>query len=223
MDYYKLKVLNHKKLFVFIVLTLIIILGGGYYYFYEMKDKGIEINDILNDDKTNEEKDEKETYEIIVDIKGHVAKPGVYAFKMDDNARINDLILKAGGLLKDADTSTINLSKKLDDEMTIIIYSKSEIQNYVNTKKELENKLEMCEQKLKNNACLSVGDEKNKKININTASQEELMTLSGIGEGKAKAIIEYRKKKSFENIDDLKNVDGIGESLFESLRENITV
>ena len=131
----------------------------------------------------------------------------------------------AGGLRKDSDTSNINLSKKLTDEMVIIVYTKKEIQ-------EEKNKNEIvcppC-----NNACIKEEDEKakiitdktnNTKININTATMEELQTLNGIGEAKAKAIIEYRNKnEKFKTIDEIKNVTGIGESAFEKIKDSITV
>ena len=126
--------------------------------------------------------------------------------------------------MKDADTSTINLSKKLEDEMIIIIYSKSEIANFTKTQDELRKKLEICENKLKNDACIKEKESVNTgKININEASISELQELNGIGKSKAEAIIEYRKKTKFKSIDEIMNVDGIGESLFASIKENITV
>ena len=222
MDYYRLKVLNHKKLFIIIFAVLLAFGLGVIYYFNYFKDEEIQEYNI---DEVEEDKSEDNVVSenIYVDIKGFVEKPGVYSFSKDSNARINDLILKAGGLKKDADTSTINLSKKIEDEMTVIIYSKSEIENYVKKKNELETKLEMCELKLVNNACLKEEVKDNKKININTASLDELTKLNGIGESKAKSIIEYRKKMPFSKVDDLKNVEGIGESLYESIKNEITV
>lgn len=223
MDYYKLKVLNNKKKVIFAIGTLVIVLALAYYFLiYEKKDEII-INDnkdiIINDEKSI---DNSET--IIVDIKGHVNKPGVYSFFEKDNARINDLINKAGGLLKDADTSTINLSKKLEDEMIIIVYSKSEVANFSKAQDDLNKKLEICENKLKNDACINVKTEtSNKKVNINEASIDELMNLSGIGKSKAEAIVEYRKKTKYKNINEIMNVEGIGESIFASIKENITV
>ena len=222
MDYYRLKVLNHKKLFIIIFAVLLAFGLGVIYYFNYFKDEEIQEYNI---DEVEEDKSEDNVVSenIYADIKGFVEKPGVYSFSKDSNARINDLILKAGGLKKNADTSTINLSKKIEDEMTVIIYSKSEIENYVKKKNELETKLEMCELKLVNNACLKEEVKDNKKININTASLDELTKLNGIGESKAKSIIEYRKKMPFSKVDDLKNVEGIGESLYESIKNEITV
>ena len=223
MDYYKLKVLNNRKKIVIILILIVIIILLSYYFFiYQNKDDNGEI--VSNNIIFEEENVVNEMEEIIVDIKGHVNNPGVYSFKLKDNARINDLITKAGGLSKDADTSTINLSKKLEDEMIIIIYSKSEITNYQKTQDDLKKKLEICESKLKNDACIKVDNEtKNAKININVASVEELATLTGIGKSKAEAIIEYRKKNKFKTINDIMNVDGIGESIFASIKDNITV
>jgi len=223
MDYYKLKVLNNRKKIVIILILIVIIILLSYYFFiYQNKDDNGEI--VSNNIIFEEENVVNEMEEIIVDIKGHVNNPGVYSFKLKDNARINDLITKAGGLSKDADTSTINLSKKLEDEMIIIIYSKSEITNYQKTQDDLKKKLEICESKLKNDACIKVDNEtKNAKININVAGVEELATLTGIGKSKAEAIIEYRKKNKFKTINDIMNVDGIGESIFASIKDNITV
>ena len=222
MDYYKLKVLNNKKIIITILVILLIVFILIYYFLLYHPTDDVIVESIL---EYNNKPDENTKDEIFVDIKGQVNAPGVYSFKSDNNARINDLIEKAGGLTKEADTSTINLSKKLDDEMTIIIYSKKEIENYVKTQDELKKKLEICETKLKNNACIKEKNDsvKSNKININEANLDELMTISGIGESKAKAIIEYRNNNRFNNIEDIKNVEGIGENLFASIKESITV
>ena len=222
MDYYKLKVLNNKKK-ILIVLLILIIIGIVCYYFcvYRKDDNEFVLDD---NNKVVNDKTELAIDDIYVDIKGYVNKPGVYSFKLSDNARVNDLINKAGGLLKDADTSMINLSKKLDDEMTIIIYSKGEISNYLKTQDELIKKLEICENKINNNACIkNSSNNDTTKININEASLDELLTINGIGEAKAKAIIEYRGKARFKSVEEIKNVEGIGESLFNTIKESITV
>ena len=223
MDYYKLKVLNNKnKIIVIIVFLIIIILVSYYFFIYKQDNDDNEISSYTDELSNNIEVSSNDIY---VDIKGYVNNPGVYSFNSSENARINDLINKAGGLMKDADTSMINLSKKLEDEMTIIIYSKSEVSNFVKTKDDLTKKLEICENKLKNNACIKVEENKssNSKININEATYQELLSLNGIGEAKAKAIIEYREKEKFKSIEEIKNVEGIGENLFTSIKENITV
>ena len=219
MDYYKLKVLNNKRK-ILIVISVLVIVSSLCYYFFIYKNDVEE--DILIDKEIPKEESINDKDDLIVDIKGKVLNPGVYSFKESDNARIINLIEKAGGLLKDADTSTINLSKKLEDEMIIIIYSKSEITNFVKTQDDLKKKLEICENKLKNDACIKESNSTG-KININEASISELETLNGIGKSKAEAIVEYRKKTRFKSIDEIMNVDGIGESLFANIKGNITV
>lgn len=223
MDYYKLKVLNNKKKFILVGCIILILILLAYYFLVYKNNESSTLKEESIVKK--EEESVNDVDDLIVDIKGYVNKPGVYSFKKSDNVRINDLIVKAGGLLKDADTSTINLSKKLEDEMIIIIYSKSEIANYIKTQDDLSKKLEICENKLKNDACIKENTTlaSNNKININEASISELQELNGIGKSKAEAIIEYRKKTRFKSIDEIMNVDGIGESLFASIKESITV
>ncbi len=182
-----------------------------------------------------------------VDIKGEVVNPGVY--QVEKGSRVIDAINKAGGVTKEASTSLLNLSLEVSDAMVIVVYSKDEIKNYPNLEKEFEEKSKICEEEPKNDACIVNSNSKssntttskeetnsvdtkdnsndktiNSKVNINTASKEELMTLNKIGEAKAKAIIDYRTKNgAFKTIQDIKNVNGIGEKLFEALKENITV
>ena len=201
-------------------MIILLVLLTYYFLVYKNDDETISIDKSI----INEEENINDIDDIIVDIKGFVNKPGVYSFKKSNNMRINDLIVKAGGLLKDADTSTINLSKKLEDEMIIIIYSKSEIANFTKTQDDLRKKLDICENKLKNDACIMEKESiSTGKININEAGINELQELNGIGKSKAEAIIEYRNKTKFKSIDEIMNVDGIGESLFASIKENITV
>ena len=139
MDYYKLKILNHRKGFVIGLIVLIII--GVLIYYFCIRDKDIEIFSNSNIHLEEKEPLTKVDTKIFVDIKGYVNKPGVYSFNISENARINDLIYKAGGLKKEADTSIINLSRKLEDEMAVIIYSKKEINDYTKTLEETKKKL----------------------------------------------------------------------------------
>ncbi len=172
--------------------------------------------------KKEKKKEVNEEYK--VDIKGEVINPGIYSLKV--NSRVIDVINMAGGLTENADTSVINLSKKITDEMVIIIYSRDQVKDFSKTKEIEEQVLTKCEDaeaELINGACIKVEKEVPSKININTATLEELMTLSGIGEAKAKDIIEYREKEQFVTIEDIKKVSGIGDSLFAKIKENITV
>lgn len=170
----------------------------------------------LNITKDNASKETNESIsetseEIFVHITGCVHKQGVYKLKNDN--RINDLVKMAGGLCADADLERINLSRKLVDEMKVHIYKIGE-KDKIDTI-DLTNELSSMD--LKNNISTS------KKININTASLEELTTLSGIGETRAKEIIEYRKNNKFLKIEDLMNISGIGNKTFEKIKENITI
>jgi len=175
-----------------------------------------------------------------VDIKGEVVNPGVYELSTD--SRVIDVINIAGGLTKNADTSIINLSKKISDEMNIKIYSKSEIKKLkenINKEPEVIEIIKEIEKECicpeVDNTCSSNDalieediitdkvESSDKLININTASKEELMNIPNIGESKANAIIEYRNKNKFSKIEDILNVSGIGESVFEKIKEYITV
>lgn len=169
----------------------------------------------------------EETFKI--DIKGEINNPGIY--EMPKNSRIIDVINKAGGLTENANTTVINLSKKISDEMVIIIYSNDQVMDFKNTKKEEETLIDKCHQKddisLKNDACIekdiTTTDNLNKQISINTATKEELMTLPGIGEAKAQEIIDYRNTNgNFTTIEDIKNISGIGDSVFAKIKDYIT-
>ena len=136
----------------------------------------------------------------------------------------------AGGLTENANTSVINLSKKITDEMVIIIYSNYEVENFKRTKEIEESIIKQCNQKdnnsLKNDACIVNNTEENinSKISLNSATKEELMTLSGIGEAKAEDIIDYRNKNGgFKNIEEIKNIKGIGDSMFDKIKDHITI
>lgn len=191
-------------------------------------------NNNLKDDTSSKE----DTNKVLrVDIKGQVINPGVY--EVANNTRVIDVINIAGGLTENANTSIINLSKMVTDEMVIIIYSNEEVAN--SNKKEIETVYKIIEKEcncpsIKNDSCINTeldnnnnkydnsnNNQKDELININTANKEELMKISGIGESKANAIIEYRSKKSFNKIEDIINVSGISENLFNKIKEYIKV
>ncbi|MBR3490620.1 MAG: helix-hairpin-helix domain-containing protein [Bacilli bacterium] len=174
-----------------------------------------------------EESNARCTY--FVDIKGSINNPGVY--EVDCSKRVIDVINMAGGLTEDADTTILNLSKKVKDEMYIIVYSNSQIKEYKEKLLPSKEIIKKVEEKIicpdnSNDACekSSISKEETKiegKININTASKEELINLPSIGESKADKIIEYRKTNIFNTIDDIKNVSGIGESIFNKIKDYI--
>ena len=139
---------------------------------------------------------------IFVDIKGAVKNPGVYQMKAGD--RVKDALDTAGGLTDEADSQKVNLAQRVEDQMVIVVPKVGEEATEIpagGTSKEAA---------------------KDGKVNINTATVEELKTLKGVGEKKAEAIIEYRKKNgSFKTKEDLMKVRGIGKKLFESFQERI--
>lgn len=210
-------------------ISLVIVLAttiSSIIYFYEpKKEKKIEKVAVEKIKKETKKEDTEKLY--MVDIKGEVISPGIY--ELPSTSRVIDVINKAGGLTDIADTSVINLSKKIEDEMVIIIYSEYEVNNWLKTKQEEEYLQEKCQNsedsKIENDACISDNVIENNEtlININTATKEELMTLSGIGETKALAIISYREKTPFTSIEDIKNVSGIGDSTYNEIKNYITV
>ena len=190
--------------FILIVLTLI-----SYIFFESEEEVYIASKEITTEAVTN----------FFIDVKGAVKNPGVYEF--NTNQRVIDAIEKAGGLTKKADTSNINLSKKLESEMVVYVYTSSEIKN---GSKSISCATKCNCETIEVNNCYQEEVSSDGKVNINTASLDTLLTLSGIGDAKAKAIINYRNEHgNFKEVEDLKNVSGIGDTLFESIKEFITL
>ena len=152
-----------------------------------------------------------------VDLKGAVKKPGVY--KVKQGTIINELIELAGGLTKNAYTDNINLSKKLTEESVIYVYTVSEIKKMSTT---TTTNPVIYDSYTIETTTTKTGDN-TKLVNINTASINELTSLTGIGEAKALAIVAYRTQTPFKSIEELKNISGIGESLYAKIKDNITV
>ena len=229
-----------KKIKYIIAIVILVIVGLAFaiYYYFDNNKEEIKQEEVKIEKKEKVEIKQEEIKYVYVDIKGAVNNPNVY--KLEENSRVIDVINLSGGLREDADTSTINLSKKIKDEMFIIIYTKEEINKYkeknTSTSKineELNKNIVIIDEN--NDAKLDVKtttekktnskeESKDVKVNINTASKEELLTVTGIGESKANAIIKYRQDNGeFKTIEDIKNVTGIGDSLFEKIKEYITV
>ncbi|MCP2035006.1 competence protein ComEA [Planomicrobium sp. HSC-17F08] len=143
---------------------------------------------------------------VMVDIKGQVAKPGVYELPAD--SRTTDAIDAAGGFLEAAEPKAINLAMKVADEMVIYVPKAGE-----------EAALPTAQP-----GATVAGGAKEALVNLNTATDAELMTLPGIGPSKAAAIIAYRTDSgNFQKVEDLTNVTGIGDKTFEKLKDSITV
>ena len=140
---------------------------------------------------------------IFVTVAGEVKIPGIY--EMSTNDRINDAIINAGGFTENAYTDNINLSQRLSDEQYIYIMDKDQGEVYEKDSMNEENKFDVI-------------------VNINTATKNELCKLPGIGEKTAEKIINYRTiNGGFNKIDELMNVEGIGQSKFNKIKNNLTV
>lgn len=233
---------SERKLELLIIVLLLGTICFLVWNSYFKKDKVLLEDDDVNLISDNLEKVEEssnvsEEKYILVDVKGEVKKPGVY--KLKENSRVIDAINASGGLTKKAYTKYINLSKILKDENVIIVNSTSEIKKVSSGNNITEVKIN---NNSKNSASISESElitndnvkseedntgnslESNQKVNINTATKEELMKLSNIGESKAEKIIDYRTANgNFNSIEDIKKVSGIGDKLYDSIKENITV
>ena len=196
---------NVKSIILAFVCSLVVIIGG-LFYFNQSKTEdysGVSFSNISNETNNKDEKaEDKHDEKIFVDVKGAVKHPGV--FETTKDKRIKDLIEEAGGLLDDADTSTLNLSQKVKDQMVIYILKHGEKPKQISD----------------SGTSSSSGD----VININTANLEQLMKISGVGKTKAEAIISYREKNGdFKKKEDITKVRGIGKSTFEKIKDKIEV
>ena len=150
----------------------------------------------------------EEPKEIVVHIAGAIKTEGVIL--LQEGSRINDAIEKAGGITEEADMTQVNLATIVEDGMKIYIPKKGE--NNENMEEETTLKKETSETKATT------------KININKANQTELETLPGIGTATATKIIDYREEKGkFKTIENIKDVSGIGEAKYNSIKDLITV
>lgn len=142
-----------------------------------------------------------------VDISGAVNNPGIYT--VDDETRLYEVIELAGGLKEDADIDSINQAEYVEDGQKILIPFANQVDQ---ASTETNNA---------NGAASTVSS--NGRVNINSASKDELKTLTGIGDVIADRIIDYRSANRFKSIDEIKNVKGIGDSIYEKIKANICV
>ena len=191
-------------------------------------EKNITVSEENRENKENEgnEEDKKENISsatgIYVHIDGYVNNPGVYQIK--ENERINVLIEKAGGLKNGYSIKNINLAAKLSDGDKVYIPSIEEEKTLGNQNNNISVNTVGKHTNNGNNSNNNVSITKNNKININTANVSELKQITGIGESTANKIIDYRQNVGkFKKIEDIKEVKGIGESKFESLKNKITI
>lgn len=152
---------------------------------------------------------------IKVEIKGEVLNPNVYVLKK--GSTIKELIDVAGGVKEDVDTYTINMTKVLDDGDVVVMYRDEKLEGLNYKVNEIVND-KSTDEYITNEIWES------SKISINSATKEKLMSLPSIGEAKASAIIEYRTKNGlFKKLEDIKNVKGIGNALYEKIKDYINI
>lgn len=238
---------NKKRILISLIVMLILIIIILVFLIINKKSskdikESIEIETKVEKVETEKNIEKKEELcTVKVDIKGYINNPGLY--EVECSKRVNDVIELAGGLKKNADTTVLNLGKKVFDQMVIIVYSNEDVLSFNETRKKEIEKDEKCLNKeiIKNDACITKEDriessfsissesvkeidDTKKLISLNSANKEELMTLPGIGESKALAIIAYREENGlFNNTEELKNIKGIGDKMFEKIKDYITV
>lgn len=156
--------------------------------------------------EVKEEKEEPLEQDLItVDVKGAVKSPGIYDLPV--GSRVNDAVQKAGGLTEQADSKSLNLAQKVSDEALVYVPAKGE---------------EVASEKTGSGTASST--RKEKKVNLNKASLEELKQVKGLGGKRAQDIIDHREANGkFKSVDELKKVSGIGAKTIEKLKDYVTV
>lgn len=162
----------------------------------------------VSKDSSTEKEEKEEPVEqdlITVDVKGAVKAPGIYDLPV--GSRVNDAVQKAGGLTEDADSKSLNLAQKVSDEALVYVPTKGE---------------EAASQQTASGTPPSAS--KDKKVNLNKASLEELKKVKGLGGKRAQDIIDHRETNGkFKSVDELKKVSGIGAKTIEKLKDYVTV
>lgn len=197
--------------------VLIVLICGVFYLCVDHRTKGTTVvtgsfeDTAASDDTTAAKKDEKDE-KIYIDICGEVKNPGVYVF--DSEPRIVEVVERAGGFTKKADKNALNQAQTVSDGTKLTVEAKKNgVNSSANGKQGTEGKKES-EKSLQSEG----------KININQATKEELMALNGIGESRAREIISYRETNGrFSKIEDLMNIPGIKDGIFNRVRDKITV
>ena len=213
-----MKYINKKQKIVLIIIISIITLGVAYYAYimktndeFNVEEQSLEIENTT--EENNEAKEEKS--KIIVHVSGAVKNEGIV--ELEEKARVADAIEAAGGVTEDAYMRNINLASLLEDGMKVYIPTKEEVMQ----KEENSDYIIGSNNIIENN---NVESKKSGKVNINTATKEELDTLPGVGELTANKIISYREENGkFKSIEEIKEVSGIGDSKFEQIKDLIEI
>lgn len=217
------KILTSPKLIVFMsTVVLIFCIVSGFLLsnlLFHREPEEIAAKEILSPFSSSEENQlpEGNTVEedarpkvMYTDIKGSVKEPGIYSFSSEE--RVYDVLKRAGGLLEEADSDRINFSAKIEDQQVLYIPAVGEEPpEHLNQSASPEGKQ-------------STADTEPSKININTASPSELQQIPGIGSVKVQEIIRFREENgSFQKVEDLQEISGIGEKTVEKLKNFVTI
>lgn len=174
----------------------VLILGGWLVYYFGQSSTEAPIKVAKTTAKSKEP-----SHKVYVHVAGAVKKPGVY--QLDEGSRVIEAIKKAGGFIKGANQDSLNLAAKVSDSQKIIVEAKSDAIAGTPT---------------------TSGMPTETKINLNTATEQQLDELPGIGEVMAKRILEYRTEiGSFKSVDQLKDIEGIGPKKFEKIKNKVSL
>lgn len=232
---------NKKQKIIIAIIGLMIIIAFLYYIYTKEDDSVISTEEIVEENmventignlEENEETTKEDTDKIIVHVSGAVNKEGIV--ELEENSRISDAIDKAEGLKENADTKNINLAFKLEDGMKIYIptIGESREQNKQNGQSQNQTLMDETSKYVTSSSGVVQEEQtngqseqkKNEKININTATQTQLETLPGIGPSTSLKIVNYREENGkFKNIEDIKEVSGIGDAKYENIKDLICV
>lgn len=202
-----------KEYKIIVICTCLGLLVGGFFLLKPAPQTPVqetnlqaEVTAVSKDSSTEkEEKEEPVEQDLItVDVKGAVKSPGIYDLPV--GSRVNDAVQKAGGLTDQADSKSLNLAQKISDEALVYVPTKGE------------------EASQQSGSGATSSTSKEKKVNLNKASLEELKQVKGLGGKRAQDIIDHREANGkFKSVDELKKVSGIGAKTIEKLKDYVTV
>ena len=213
--------MNKTKIIIIATIILICSIAIVYKIIDIVKGEGTEIiySNIISENIIDNQEQKNDTYQTTSKIKihiiGEVTEEGI--IELEEGERISDAIEKAGGVTQNADLSKVNLAYILQDGQKLYIPSMNDEKDvqYIST----ENGEGII-------AETNINDKSgiNKKVNINKASQSDLENIPGVGPSLAQKIISFRDENGkFKNVEDLKNVSGIGDKKFESIKDYVDV
>lgn len=158
--------------------------------------------------KTDSTEQRQESVQIQVYVCGAVKAPGVYT--LPEGSRVYEAVAMAGGLLETADEKALNQARLLTDGEQVTVFTADEVESGEAAADSREE--------------TGTGEKNGQKVNINTADENTLMTIPGIGESRARAIIAYREENGkFASVEEIMKIDGIKEKMFEKIKDSITV